>query len=193
MHFGYSTSSSNCSRKPWQSNFFQCSTSHSKRPYVVATTPNLHLRGSNTRTTVDCMLVRTKMSITIKGGINDIPQPTIIRCMISILRFFSFSIVLLKHSNACIHQPVKLVTDWPKAFSPIHRANFSSPVMFLNSGMALCMFDGLRRQMAQRRIRYRSARIWPGQSTPYLPLCNRTLPNACPLCKRWHLGQLSGD
>jgi hypothetical protein len=108
MHFGYSTSSSNCSRKPWQSNFLRCSTSHSKRPDVVATTPNLHLQGSNTRTIVDCMLVRTKMSITIKGGINDIPQPKIIRCMISILRLFSFSIVLFKHSNACIHQPCEV-------------------------------------------------------------------------------------
>jgi hypothetical protein len=60
------------------------------------------------RLTVDCMLVRTNMSITIKGGINNIPQPTIIRCMISILRLFSFSIVLFQHSNACIHQPCEV-------------------------------------------------------------------------------------
>jgi hypothetical protein len=88
---------------------------------------------------------------------------------------------------------VELITDRPKAFSPIHRANSSSPTTFLNFDMTLYMSDGFWRQMAQRRILYRSPRIWPGQSMPYLPSCKGTLPNACPLWRRWHLGQLSGD
>jgi hypothetical protein len=44
---------------------------------------------------------------------------------------------------------VKLVIGQPKAFSPIHQTNSSSRMMFINSSMALCMFNGLRRQMAK--------------------------------------------
>jgi len=111
--------------------------------------------------------------------------------MVPILKSASTSMVPLRmHASA---NRAKLVTDRPKAFSPIHRTNSLSRVMFINSGMALRTSDGLRRQMAQIRIRYRSPRIWPGQSTPYLPSCNGTLPNASPLCERWHLGQTSGD
>jgi len=112
--------------------------------------------------------------------------------MISILKLFFLGPCSSIQMHASTNH-VKLVTEQPKALSPIHRANSSSPVTFLNSSMALCMFDGLRRQMAQRRIRYRSPRIWSGQSTSYLLSCNWTLPNACPLCRRWHLGQLSGN
>jgi hypothetical protein len=47
----------------------------------------------------------------------------------------------------CMHPP----TDRPKAFSPIHRANSSSRVMFINSGMALHTSDGLRHQNGPKK------------------------------------------
>jgi hypothetical protein len=116
--------------------------------------------GSNARTLRDFVPMRTKMSTTTEGGTNNIPQPIVIGRTIVILKLSSTS--LWSRSNIRMHAStnrVKLVMDRPKAISPIHRANSSSRVMFINSGMALCTSNGLRCQMAQRRIRYRSPRI----------------------------------
>jgi hypothetical protein len=121
----------------------------------------------------------------------DTPWLTVVGLTIAILKLSSTSMVPLQHSDACIHQP--LVMDRPKAFLPIHWANSSSRVMFINSDMALRTSNELWRQMAQRRIRYCWPRIWLGQSTSYLPSCTGTLTNAWLFCERWHLGQMSSD
>jgi hypothetical protein len=56
--------------------------------------------------------------------------------MISILKLFFLGSCSSIQMHASTNH-VKLVTEQPKALSPIHRANSSSPVTFLNSFVQL--------------------------------------------------------
>jgi hypothetical protein len=113
--------------------------------------------------------------------------------MVLILESYFFVNVLLQHSDACIYQSYE-VGDRSSQRLQSHPSNqlfITSDVFQFRQGLV-----DVRRVAKPNGPKKNAVSFTPdliGQSTPYLPSCNWTSPNACPLCKRWHLGQLSSD